>query len=371
MRSKLINIVKALLPHGYVAGRKRNRFLEEYDAWKKDRDCDFTFDKTCCFSSFVTIDGYGCSGSSAVMDLLREYSNCTVWATKPSFAKDSSLDTADCVFGEFDICRHTGGLLFLEHMMQPEAWVNDFWADAAVKDFINVAYYSDVYQKYEETRPLFFLFFDSIIGQRMTSDTPLMNVWQNRFSGINDMFTLKKMSKEYYHTLCRGFLYTLCNTLFKNSGKNNTLVLDHIFGDCGTDMARFEPYLPGVKRIIVDRDVRAVYVHAKKKDIRWIAHDSVEEFIEWEKKMHYCDNKGNEGNCTLKLQFEDVVLNYEKEVSKVEHFLGFSKENHNKKKQIFNPEISIKNVFAWKDAKAYEADCSRIKELIPDCCYGE
>lgn len=370
MNNRLRQIIKNCLPYGFVISRRRNNFLKDYDAWKNAGNKNITFNTTCHFKNFVTIDGYGFSGSSAVMDLLREYSNCTVWATKPSFTKNTFHDTANGIFGEFDICRHTGGLLFLEYLMRPEAWVNDFWADAAVKDFINVAYYSDVYQQYPETRPIFFSFFDTIIYLRKKSDLPLMNIWRNNFQEDKDCFILQRMTQGEYQVLCRHFLYTLFNTLFKDVKNEDTLVLDHIFGDCGNDMARFEPYLPGIKRIIVDRDVRAVYVHACKKNIRWIAHDSIEDFAKWERKMHYKD-----GVCdkltTLEIQFEHLVNNYEKDVTKIERFLNISPEQHIYPRQVFDPDISSKNVSAWKQEKVYANDCEKLQKIMPEYCYGE
>lgn len=365
--NKLRHIIKSCLPHGYIVNRNRNRFLEEYDTWKRSGGSAITFDNTCIFDSFVTIDGYGCSGSSAVMDLLREYDACTVWATRPAHTANNKKQE-EGIYGEFDLCRHTGGLLYIEHMMKEEAWVNDFWADDAVKNFIHIAYYSDIYKNYPATRPIFFTFFEKIIEQRIKCDTPQINVWQQRFTGLNDIFTLKKMPQAEYHMLCRHFLYTLFNTLFANNTSRGTLVLDHIFGDCGDDMSRFEPYLPGIKRVVVTRDVRAVYVYACQKNLPWLAHDSVDDFVKWERKMHYQNEQKNEDNI-LELHFEDIVLNYDREVAKVEQFLGLSPQQHTKNKEFLDPNISRKNVYAWRNNEQYAVDCARIKEQIPEYCY--
>ena len=368
MKNKLRHIIKSCLPHGYIVNRKRNRFLNDYDTWKRSGNSNITFDSHCIFDSFVTIDGYGCSGSSAIMDLLREYDTCTVWASKPAYASNTESMNGG-IYGEFDLCRHTGGLLYIEHMMKEEAWVNDFWADNAVKNFIQAIYYSDIYQNYPSTRPLFFTFFEHITDQRIRCSMPQLNVWQHRFTGLNDIFTLKKMSKTEYYELCRHFLYSLFNMLFADKISGKTLVLDHIFGDCGDDMSRFEPYLPNIKRIIVTRDVRAVYVHACQKNTEWLAHDSVEAFVKWERKMHY-RSKHESDNNTLELQFEDIMLNYDREGAKVEQFLGFTSQHHTARKTYLNPEISKSNVFSWRDDKLYATDCDRIKELIPEYCYG-
>lgn len=358
------DIIKALAPHGYVMSRHRNHFVREYLEWKRGGG-RVSFDKQCKFKSIVTIDGFGCSGSSVVMDLLREYDNCVVWATRPAFAASDVSNIVD--LGEMNLVRHTGGLLFLEKMLADDCTVNDFWADAAVKSFIHLVYYSDIYQHYPETRKYFFHFFDSIIYQHLRSEKNLLNNYLFLYSNITDIFNLRSMPLTEYHALCRGLLYSLFNVIFKDTDRD-TLVIDHIFGDCGFDMSRFEPYLPGIRRIQVSRDIRAVYVHAKRNRLEWLAHDSVEEFLKWEEKMYRGADRQSE--ACLSVRFEDMVMHYDAEVERIERFLQLQPRQHVMKRQIFDPDISRANIDAWRKAAEYARDCEEIARRKPSLCYN-
>lgn len=362
INDNLRNIARYLLPHGYMLSRNRNHFLRDYDRWKAAGG-HIDFDSTCHFDSFVSIDGFGSSGSSAVMDLLREYDCCTVWATKPSFT-DSKEEI--CGMGEMNLLRSIGGLLYLDKMLDDDAVVNIYWADAAVKAFTGLVYYSDLYKCHTELRPLFFHFFEEIVSQRLLSDENIHSPFINPYTAITDVFYLKRMSKAEYHELCRNFLYTLFNRLFPEV-KGGCLVLDHIFDDCGIDTQRFQPFLPGVKRIKVRRDIRGVYVDAVRYNYRWLAHDTVNDFVLWERNMYAGHNDENKDYLTVR--FEQLVTDYDREISQIEYFLGIDKEHHMKRQQLFNPEISKKNIRIWECNDKYSKDCQQIKQLAPDLCY--
>lgn len=356
-------IVKQLTPHGIIMSKNRNCFLKDYDQWKAEGG-HVDFDKTCRFDSFVTIDGFGSSGSSAVMDMLREYDGCTVWATKPGFTDKGANITE---LGEMNLARLPGGLLFIEKMMEEDAVVNVFWSDEAVKSYINLVYYYVMY-KNKDIRELFFAFFENIVAQRLKAPKGAVNSHLNMFSSVEDVFYLKPMSKDEYHTLCRNFLYTLFNRLFPDA-KGGCLVLDHIFDDCGLDMKRFEPYLPGIKRIKVRRDIRGVYVDAVRHDYRWLAHDTVEDFITWERFTY---NGHSDDNTTyLTVRFENLVSDYDYEVARIEKYLELKEEQHTLKKELFNPEISKKNIRVWEQHPELEKETKAIKDACLDLCYLE
>ena len=362
MKNKIRNILRYILPHGYMLSRNRNNFLRDYDEWKANGGHE-TFDTTCRFDSFVSIDGFGSSGSSAVMDLLREYDCCTVWATKPAFT-DSKEEIHS--MGEMNLMRGIGGLLYLDKMLDDDAVVNIYWADAAIKAFMGLVYYSDLYRCHTELRPLFYHFFEEMVSLRLTSDENIHSPYINPYTAITDIFYLKRMSKVEYRELCRNFLYTLFNRLFPEA-KGGCLVLDHIFDDCGTNTKRFQTFLPGVKRIKVRRDIRGVYVDAIKHDYRWLAHDTINDFIAWERNM-YAGHKDDNSNY-LTVKFEQLVMNYDEEVSQIEKFLGIDKEQHTKRHLLFNPEISKRNIKIWENEDTLTSDCQKIKEMAPELCY--
>ena len=361
-KSKIRDIVKWLMPHGYMLSRNRNNFLRDYDEWKAQGGQEF-FDTTCRFSSFVSIDGFGSSGSSAVMDLLREYDCCTVWATKPSFTSSKEVTVG---MGELNVMRGVGGMLYIGKMLDSDATANVYWQDAAIKSFMGLAYYSDIYRNHKELRPLLFHFFEEITGQRLHSSENLLSPYLNPYTAITDIFYLKPLKKDDYHRLCKEFLYTLFDRLFPEA-EGGCLVLDHIFDDCGRDTEQFQPFLPGVKRIKVKRDIRGVYVDAIKHDYRWLAHDTVEDFIQWEKNMYIGHEDDN--NDYLTVRFEKLVTNYDEEVAGIEKYLNIEGTHHIKRQQFFNPEISKQNIRIWENNPELAHACRQIKDMAPELCY--
>lgn len=356
--SKIHNIIRNILPFGIIERKNRNNFLDDYEKWKKTGQ-NVTFDEECHFKTIVSIDGFGSSGSSVVMDLLREYDNCTVWANKPSYTNSNENFLN---LGEINIFRHMGGLFYIEQMFEPHALSNVYWCDMAIKGFMNTVYYSSIYKNIPSVRPLFYKFYEELIYQRLKNDKPIINLEHNLYTHIKDIFYIKPMSKDEYHSLCRKFLYTLFNRIFPDT-KGHCLVLDHIIDDCGFDMDKFSPYLPGIKRIKIARDVRDVYVDAIRRNHRWLAHDTPEDFILWQKQVY----RGYETihHNYLLLHFENIVNDYESSIATIESFLGLSANNHKNKRLLFNPDISKKNIGQWKNITERYEDFEIIKKALP------
>ena len=108
--SKLRKHIRDILPYKIVAEKKRIRFMEMYDEWKSSGN-DIHWDDECLFRHIVSVEGFGATGASAVVDLIREYDGQSVLGTVDP--EGSQTDPGeDC--GEIDFLRLTGGLLQLE-----------------------------------------------------------------------------------------------------------------------------------------------------------------------------------------------------------------------------------------------------------------
>jgi len=75
--------------------------------------------------------------------------------------------------------------------------------------------------------------------------------------------------------------------------------------------------------------------------------------------------KGND-NCII-ISYENLIIEYESEVSRLENYLGYTKESHDKCKEFFNPDYSRKFVGIYKDI-CNDIDLSKIKEELSDYC---
>ena len=70
----------------------------------------------------------------------------------------------------------------------------------------------------------------------------------------------------------------------------------------------------------------------------------------------------------LRIKFEDLIYNYDKELKKIEKFLNFKKEEHINPKSRFNPEISIKNTQLF-NKKEYIKEVKIIEKELSNYLY--
>lgn len=79
--NKLHNIIRDITPYSIIRNHKiksLNLFLEEYRQWVESGKC-FKLDTVSNYRQIISVQGFGYSGSGAVVDLLREYPSCQVW----------------------------------------------------------------------------------------------------------------------------------------------------------------------------------------------------------------------------------------------------------------------------------------------------
>ena len=80
-------------------------------------------------------------------------------------------------------------------------------------------------------------------------------------------------------------------------------------------------------------------------------------------------DKDADDNRVLRLQYENVVLSYNKNVAHILDFLGESVTVHSNKKQYFDPENSKKNIGLWKLIPDQHI-IRQIEEKLPEYCFN-
>lgn len=359
--SKLRKHIRDILPYKIVAEKKCIRFMEMYDEWKSSGN-DIHWDDECLFRHIVSVEGFGATGASAVVDLIREYDGQSVLGTVDP--EGSQTDPGeDC--GEIDFLRLTGGLLQLEQAFDSSLTRSYFWNDAAVKQFTGLVYYSTLFRKHKSLRPCFFKFLDEILALRMkdAKDCPI-NPVMGRFYDTADIYLLKDLTLEDYQTLCRRMLNTVFNRF--HNGKGTFLMLDQLFAGCKGDTERFRKYVPNLRQIISYRDPRDVYCIAQRLDLQWMPHRRVEDFITWTRIMY--GNFSPDSEEYLAVRFEDLILDYDRETARIEQYLGLSPAQHTRKRQCLDPSVSVRSVRQWTREPQFAADFEKIKEAFPELC---
>ena len=403
-KDKIRKLVRNILPYKIVVTKKRNGFWD--DALKVTENPKT--DAECMFANIVSVEGFGATGSSAVIDLIREYKDMAVLGTVDPEGSQTSPKEAHA---EIDILRQTGGLYQMERCFDKNIPQSYFWNDAAVKQFLDLAYFSPFYRGYPAMQPYFHSFARDILTHRVANaEGSPVNHLMGRFYDASDIYYLNSLTiKEYqekdkrvklYPMLKKGgcgcagveegfkhitgdyfliltqddyidkdmyccFLKSIFNYFY--TGKSTFLVLDQLFAGCEIDVEHFRKYVPNLKQIMVYRDPRDVYCICQRLDLSWMPHETVERYIEWV-KMAY-GNFEIDSTDYATLRFEDMVLDYDNTVCRIEKFLGLSPEQHVRPKSCFNPAVSEKSVGEWKREPQFADDFKKIKEALPHLCY--
>ena len=345
---KFKTIVKFIVPYGIYAWKKH----------KESTQIDLVSpvpleNPTSKFKTIVSMQGFGVSGHTALVDLLREYSVCTTPVNK-----DLNADSV-----EMDFMRLSGGLLEFEKYLDCS---NVFQNDALIHRF----------KKQFENFPIFKLnslckeelskFFSRIIDFEIKGlKAPFYNsALQDPMAHNKSIYFLRHMSVSDYRRICREFLTNVFNSIYIE-GKE-VLLMDHLFTDMELDSKRDKEYMPNMKTIIVTRDPRDVYETAKLKKFDWIPYEDVNSFVKWVKAMYRKFDPTN--NDYLIIRFEDLVADYDCTVSKIEKFLDLSNEKHKEKFKRLDPSKSIKNIGLWRKSEGVAGN-KYIERELASLCY--
>lgn len=321
------------------------------------------FAKQSPFLTVVTVQGFGYSGSGAVVDLLREYDTNLVIG---SVDYEGSVATRDKHCEEIDILRLAGGLFEVEKYIGSN---NIFQNDALLHRVVAHIEYSEIYRAIPETRPYFYEYMSRI--SELLTDSPEVQYYNRSldYKGNNDVFYLKEMTLKEYRTLCNGLLNSLF-AIIKGESKAPIFVLDQSVNDFEFDTARYLDYIPNLKIIMVCRDPRDVFAFARESEVGWIPNTSVESFVQWNKIItrHF---DIHERHAYLVVRFEDLIESYNEEVTAIENYIGIESASHTMKGTCLDVSVSQKNIGIWKnDVRMHDAYKRIFDQLVLYCYNG-
>ena len=138
-----------------------------------------------------------------------------------------------------------------------------------------------------------------------------------------------------------------------------------------TNTNRYIRYFDDVKIIVVDRDPRDVYL-LEKVFWQWgvIPVNDVREFVTWFKiTREYGREIKEDTQKVLRIQFENLVYDYEQTRKELTEFVGIGLDKHTSPLNCFNPKISIKNTNLKNKVKGYEKDIAYIERNLEKYLY--
>lgn len=332
----------------------------------------------------VFVTGYYGTGSSAVIDLMSEY------------------DGVECAIGRryehsLFLCR--GGLLDLYDRCFG-GMTNRMIRDNAINGFIDEMYRQNDndFGWYGSYKKLFGKKFSSLVDEFVAA----ISVEGDKKAiahGKGVRFSLIKAVLQLGAAVLKGYKITKLGRQYVYDGKTtryltadeetfvaaaqkfasayldmcktaDTMVYDHII--LPEQSASISKFFPDSKLIIVDRDVRDVYlssyyvwntVRCGKQTAPF--PDGIDAFCAAWKEAHERAEKFAEGNPNiLFVQFEDLIYDYDAAVKKVADFCGLDEGAHARKGKILQPERSIKNTQVFLKDEKFAADCEILKQKL-------
>lgn len=319
--------------------------------------------------------GFGSTGSSAVSDYLKEFDeNCT-------------LDRA-----EFNIVYCPDGLLDLEyHLMHPHSRVSD--SNCALERFKFMIvkkrgnYLSKkmgISKKELDTMTSSFIekltqvswpgyqnytnsFIKENIGGRLLYYR-LFPFFQKHFNKNLNGYPLTptrvSVKPENFYEESKDFIREMLTRMGANYEKN--IVLDQPFS--GNNPAACFPFFDDPRAIVVDRDPRDNYVFAKTKlkgnNNGFMPTDDVHKFIRYYRALRDGQAYKDANDRVLRLQFEEMVYDYDAATKKISNFLKLP--DNPRPKSIFDPALSVANTQTFKRFPQFADEVAIIERELPE-----
>lgn len=306
----------------------------------------------------ITCASYYGSGSSAISDLVAEYSN----------VKDLSNF-------EFSILHDVDGVRDLEynlvenhnrnnsgHALKRFKRLADFNSGNLLSkrysNFVDKKTYkaivNDYYEELLDSKHTGWWFSDLYDkGSRKYYLYQLINHVYKKIGFLNDKHILPKENILLSHPSEEKFLNATRKFVSKLLQALNSEDLEYIEIDQLYPCSNIENYLRYVDEesyiILVDRDPRDIYLVNKYCWHEEICPTNGADFCKWYRYVHESGNrKLQENSHMIKVQFEDIVYKYEDVCKKIEQTTGLLPENHVLKFEKMNPKRSVVNTRIWE-----------------------
>lgn len=330
----------------------------------------------------ITTTGYMCSGSSAVTDLLQEYNIISnkngsfeyVFLHGPNGVfdlEDGLLMNNTVVHSDYSIKAFKKEMYDLfnirfwwcanyKNKLGPrfKEFVDDYIDNITDLKFKSHWYYSEKPTKIEEF---------SILIKKVINKLSLNQLHIPEMKLNSDIY-MSFIDENDFYKYTNEFIYNVCNYI----NPSEVMLLDQLV--LPHNLYRLENYFDDNFRcIVIERDPRDVFLENKyryAKDYLDVPFPTdVDQFIKYYKKMR--DNeKPVDDDRILRIYFEDLIVNYDETVKKIENFIGLSEQNHTYPKKYLKPEKSIKNVGLYKKYKGKEAEIKKIEDGLSKYCYN-
>ena len=315
----------------------------------------------------LSVSGYNCSGSSAIVHLLKEYDETVIIDFECMI-----LDLPDGI-KDLDYAFHANGSYFREdraflrfqkmihnhRYMQKlskkrideitSAYIENLtgvtWKGRSVYDYA----YNDRFERY------------AWFGKRLIEKFAY-KCKKTRMGLTNRSMRMKAPECDFYQ-LTKSYMDEIILSFGGNLKKIN--VMDQIMPPVGTK--DYFKYLNHGRAIIVDRDPRDMYLNLRLGVDCRCTPITVKEFVEYHRIWWESDKEASDDSRILRINFEDLIYMYDETRRQIEEFLGLKKTM--RKGTVFHPERSVNNTQIFRRISGYEKDIEYIEQKLEDHLY--
>lgn len=337
----------------------------------------------------VAITGYYGTGSSAVIDLLREYEFVKV--------EPFELPYEHVVFyrhnGLFDLYNL---LLHGNTIYSSDKVISSFLKEMEKLNKYDYGWYGS-YKKLvgDKFMDLIYEFVEAISEKKSYKSSN--HVIKTRFSLIKALAQLafRIVKGRKFSSYGRNYIYDneeafislpteveisqaakkLTNgyfSMFSNNDNVKIKIFDHLIWPSQIDTFA-KCFDDNFKVIVVERDPRDLFIldkyiwyRVKGKNGESNFSEDVNKYIaQW--KRFFVTNY--ESKHVLRVKFEELVYNYSDSVYRIERFLGLDSKEHIKKRQFFNPDISIENTQVFSVCDEWNNEIEVIEKELSGFIY--
>jgi len=179
----------------------------------------------------------------------------------------------------------------------------------------------------------------------------------------NEITYFSNISKKDFYNITKNKINELCDIM--NKDNKEYVVLDQAFSPQNID--KYFNYISDIKIIVVDRDPRDVYINDIIINKDYVLPRDINMFCEVFKYSRINSNYVNKN--ILKINFEDIIYDYENTTQKIIDFLELKEENHILKRKVFIPEKSKNNTKLWLKYPQYNNEIKIIEDKLKDYLY--
>ncbi len=328
----------------------------------------------------ITCSSYYGTGSSAITDFVSEFDNVHSLTNEEFRFVQDPEGISDLEFNLVEnYNRHNSGHALKRYkklvdfyagnafLKRYEKYFNGNWKRCSYEyiDKLTEFRFNGWWQYDLFDKGMFFYFRKKLLNKILH-----MTIWRNNpercLNTLKNEITLGTHPTEEYFLKCtKDYIEDLFSSVA--DGKEIVMV-DQIVPP--TNLRRYLRYFNDLKVVVVDRDPRDVFVLEKHVWKDGVIPTDVDVFCKWFKttRAHRSTDNLETDNITF-VRFEDMVYDYDKMENRLISFLGLNPEKHSKRRQIFNPDISIKNTRTWERIKCNPEEIRTIERELEDYLY--